>query len=140
MSDEMDPERFEALIAAYGATPARWPEEERAAAEAFARRDPRAARLLADADKIDALLFAHRVAEPSRTLRAMVIESAPRHRAIGRRLRLWWSSIVFAAVAGAGALAGSAATAALAPAALNLQLYSHDEVLNYDDAAEEVAK
>ena len=140
MSDEMDPERFEALIAAYGAAPARWPEEERAAAKAFARRDPHAAKLLADADAIDALLFAHRVAEPSRTLRAMVIESAPRRRTIGRRLRLWWSSIVFALVAGAGALAGSAATAALAPAALNLQLYSHDEVLNYDDATEEVAK
>ena len=140
MSDEMDPERFEALIAAYGTTPARWPEEERAAAEALARRDPRAAELLEQGDAIDAWLFAHRVAEPSRTLRAMVIESAPRQRAIGRRLRLWWSSILFALVAGAGALAGSAATAALAPAALNVQLYSHDEVLNYDDAAEEVAK
>jgi anti-sigma factor RsiW len=140
MSDEMDPERFEALIAAYGATPARWPEEERAAAEAFARRDPRAADLLRQADAIDALLFAHRVAEPSRTLRAMVLESAPRRRVIGRRLRLWWSSIAFALVAGAGALAGSAATAALAPAALNLQLYSHDEVLNYDDVPEEAAK
>jgi len=140
MSDEMDPGRFEALIAAYGATPARWPEEERAAAEAFARADPRAAALLSEADAIDTLLFAHRVAEPSRTLRAMVIESAPRRAAIGRRLRLWWSSIIFAAVAGAGALAGSAATAALAPATLNVQLYSHDEVLNYDDPADEVAK
>ena len=68
MSDEMDPQRFEALIAAYGATPARWPEEERMAAEAFARNDPRAASLLAEADTIDALLFAHRVAEPSRAL------------------------------------------------------------------------
>ena len=46
MSDEMDPQRFEALIAAYGATPARWPEEERMAADAFARNDPRAASLL----------------------------------------------------------------------------------------------
>ena len=72
---EMDLNRFEALVAAYGATPGRWPDDERAAAQAFARADPHAAALLAEADTIDALLFAHRVAEPSRTLRAMVIEA-----------------------------------------------------------------
>jgi anti-sigma factor RsiW len=140
MSKGIDLARFEALVAAYGATPARWPEEERAAAEAFARSDPRAADLLAQADAIDTLLFAHRVAEPSRTLRTMVIESAPRRKRVARRVRLWWSSIGFAIAAAAGALAGSAATAALAPAALNVQLYQHDEVLNYDDTAEEVVK
>ena len=53
----MDLNRFETLVAAYGATPSRWPEEERDAAEAFARDHPRAGALLAEADSIDALLF-----------------------------------------------------------------------------------
>lgn len=140
MSEGMDGARFEALVAAYGAAPNRWPEEERAAAEQFARSDPRAARLLAEADAVDALLFAHRVAEPSATLRTMTLESAPRRRRrLPRRIRLWWSSLAFAFAAGAGALAGSAATAALAPTALNVQLYQHDETGNYEDVAEENA-
>jgi len=140
MSDIMDFARFETLVAAYGATPSRWPEEQRAAAEAFARTDPRAAALLGEADAIDALLFAHRVAEPSRTLRAMVLESAPRRRRLTGRARLWWSSLAFALAAAGGVLAGSAATAALDPVTANMQLYQHDDVPAYDDVSEENAK
>src|SRR5438067_2664409 len=110
---EMDLNRFETLVAAYGATPNRWPEEERAAAETFARADPRAAALLAEADSIDTLLFAHRVAEPSRTLHAMVIEAAPRKRRLTGRARLWWTGLGIALAGASGMLAGSAASAAL---------------------------
>jgi len=136
---EMDLTRFETLVAAYGATPNRWPEEERAAAEAFARADPRAAALLAEADSIDALLFAHRVAEPSRTLRAMVIEAAPRKRRLTGRARLWWTGIGIALAGASGMLAGSAATAALEPISANVLMYSHDDVPALDYSAEENA-
>jgi len=136
---DMDLNRFEALVAAYGATPNRWPEEERAAAEAFARADPRAAALLAEADSIDALLFTHRVAEPSRTLRAMVIEAAPRKRRLTGRARLWWSGLALALAGAGGMLAGSAATAALEPISANVLMYSHDDVPALDYSAEENA-
>jgi len=123
---EMDLNRFEALVAAYGATPSRWPEEERDAAQAFARSNPEAAALLAEADAIDALLFAHRVAEPSRTLRAMVIEGAPSKRRLTGRAKLWWSGLGLAVAGASGVLAGSAATAALEPISANVQIYSPD--------------
>ena len=135
---KMDLARFETLVAAYGATPNRWPEEERDAAEAFARSDTRAAALLAEADAADALLFAHIVPEPTRTLRAMVIESAPRR--VARKLRLWWSGIALALAAGSGVLAGSAATAALEPVTTNVVLYDHEDAPTYEDTAEETAQ
>jgi anti-sigma factor RsiW len=135
---KMDLARFETLVAAYGATPNRWPEEERDAAEAFARSDARAAALLAEADAVDALLFAHIVPEPTRTLRAMVIESAPRR--VARKLRLWWSGIALALAAGSGVLAGSAATAALEPVTTNVVLYDHEDAPTYEDTAEETAQ
>jgi hypothetical protein len=124
--NETDLNRFKSLVAAYGASPSRWPEEERDAAEAFARADGRATALLADADSIDALLFAHKAAEPSRTLRAMVIEAAPRRRRLTGRAKFWWSGLALALAGTAGTLAGSAATAALEPITANVQLYSQD--------------
>ena len=125
MTDAMTLVRFEALVAAYGAHPARWPEQERAAATALLATDPRAAALLADADAIDARLFQHQVPAPSAALRATVIAAAPRRR-WGRRARLWWSSLALAVAAGGGALAGSAATAALDPTIASIPLYEHD--------------
>ena len=136
---EMDLNRFETLVAAYGATPSRWPEEERAAAEAFARADSRAAALLAEADSIDALLFAHKVAEPSRTLRAMVVEAAPRKRRLTGRAKMWWTGLGLALAGASGMLAGSAATAALEPISANVQLYSPD-VTALDYSTEEAVQ
>jgi hypothetical protein len=129
--------RFETLVAAYGATPNRWPDDERDAAAAFARTNSRATALLIEADGIDELLFAHRVAEPSRTLRAMVAEGAPRRPPAVRRLRLWWAGLAFALAAGGGAVAGSAATAAFEPITGNVQLYQHDDLSSDDDQAPE---
>ena len=137
MTERMSLTRFEAMVAAYGATPNRWPGDERAAAEAFARGDPRAHALLAEADGIDALLFAHRVAEPSRTLRMMVTEGAQTVRPRRRGVRLWWAGLGIALAASGGALAGSAATAALEPSATQ-QIYEND-VAAYDDVPEEIA-
>jgi hypothetical protein len=136
---EMDLNRFETLVTAYGAAPDRWPDDERAAAQAFARADPRAAALLAEADAIDALLFAHRVAEPSRTLRAMVIEGAPTKRRLTGRARMWWTGLGIALAGASGMLAGSAATAALEPITANVLMYSHDDVPALDYSAEENA-
>jgi len=136
---EMDLNRFETLVTAYGAAPDRWPDDERAAAQAFARADPRAAALLAEADAIDALLFAHRVAEPSRTLRAMVIEGAPTKRRLTGRARMWWTGLGIALAGASGMLAGSAATAALEPITANVLMYSHDDLPALDYSADENA-
>jgi hypothetical protein len=51
----MDAMRFEAIVAAYGADPKRWPEAERAQAIAFAARSE-AATALARARALDAIL------------------------------------------------------------------------------------
>jgi hypothetical protein len=133
---KMDLARFETLVAAYGAIPSRWPAEERDAAEAFARTDARAAALLTEADSIDTLLFAHRVPEPTRTLRAMVVESAPKKRRLAGRARLWWSIFGLALAGASGMLAGSAATAALEPVGASVQMYGQD-VPALDYSAEE---
>jgi hypothetical protein len=52
----MDRSRFEAILEAYGARPERWPEAERAEAEAFARAHPELAPAVAEAERLDALL------------------------------------------------------------------------------------
>lgn len=54
----MDRNRFEAIVAAYGADPRRWPEDERLAAQRLAAIDARAASLLADAAALDQALDA----------------------------------------------------------------------------------
>jgi len=70
----MTSERFLALVAAYGADARRWPEAERAAAQAFAAADPAVAGpALAEADAADALLHASRVAHPAMALRDRVM-------------------------------------------------------------------
>ncbi len=136
---EMDLDRFAALIAAYGAAPTRWPDEERAAADTFARTDRRAAALLTEANAIAALLFAHEVAEPARTLRLAGIAAAAARRRLVRRVRLWWSGLAMALAAGSGLLAGSAAMAALEPTSTLSQIYVQNEMAVYDDPAEENA-
>jgi hypothetical protein len=54
--NEMTSARFAQLVDAYGAELGRWPEAERMAAHDFARTNPEAAALLAEAGAIDALL------------------------------------------------------------------------------------
>ena len=49
-------ERLIEILEAYGADPTRWPADERAAARAFAAKDPRAADALTEARRLDDLL------------------------------------------------------------------------------------
>jgi len=77
--------RFEEILDAYGATPERWPERERADALALARSSIAAARSLAEARRLDAALAAWEAhdlsVEPARfssMLSRIVAAAAPR--------------------------------------------------------------
>ena len=137
MAEPMTAERFAALVDAYGAEPRRWPEAEREAAQAFARGDPCAATVLLEAaGAIDDLLYAYRVPAPSLALADAVIASAPRR--AWTRARLWWAALGLGLAGACGAFAGSAATAAFAPAATHIPLYGHDDVTAFGDISEEL--
>lgn len=83
----MTPERFRQIVEAYGATPQRWPEGERTAAEAFARTNPAAQTMLAREASLDSMLGAYRVAPAGSALVGAVIASAR------RRPKLSWMAI-----------------------------------------------
>ncbi len=57
-SRDMTPERMNAILAAYGAAPSRWPEADREAAEALIARSEPARAALAEAAHLDRLLDA----------------------------------------------------------------------------------
>ena len=77
--ESMDRERFATLLDAYGADFRRWPAETRAAAAAFAARNAEAATLIAEAQKLDAVLdTAREVAAPSPQLADRILAFAPR--------------------------------------------------------------
>lgn len=102
----MTAERFLALTAAYGADRRRWPESERAAAEAFAAIHADVARpALAEADAIDALLCRSPTPQVSMALRDRVLAAAS---AGGRAGRVWIDrlSLAFGAGWAAAACAG----------------------------------
>lgn len=105
----MTPDRFLTLVAVYGADRRRWPEAERAAAEAFMAAQAELARpALAEADDIDALLHASAAPRVSMALRHKVIAAA----ATGRRAGKLWIDrllLVFGAGWAAAACAGVAA-------------------------------
>lgn len=116
----MDATRFEAIVEAYGAEPRRWPEAERAAAEAFARTDA-GQRALAEARALDAALDSAADAEPvSLALRRNLLAQAPKSRALQwRAVAALAACAVFGVVAGAGG-AQAIGTARAADAALAL--------------------
>lgn len=109
----MTAERFNALISAYGADARRWPESERAAAQAFLAAEPAVARaLLAEADVIDALLHATPMPQVSTALRDRVIASAAGAGLTARKHgRVWLDRLALALGAGwaVAACAGVAA-------------------------------
>lgn len=138
----MTSERFLALVAAYGADTRRWPQAERAAAEAFVAAEPGlAGPALADADMVDALLHASRVAHPSMALRDLVIASAAQAGLkVGRESRRWLDRLAltmgagWAAAACAGIVAGVMMTSYLtADAQADAVLYQAS-LLGVDDA------
>ncbi|MGE8159949.1 hypothetical protein ACQKRQ_07295 [Paraburkholderia sp. NPDC080076] len=102
----MTPERFQQIVEAYGAEPRRWPQHDRAAAQAWAQSHrAEADALLAEAAGVDAWLAADKVEPPDAALLERVLDSAPVRQPAAPRRRLWWSG---AAVAGVGLLGGVA--------------------------------
>nr|WKF61163.1 hypothetical protein HUO10_005693 [Paraburkholderia busanensis] len=104
----MTPERFQQIVEAYGADARRWPQQERAAAQAWATlHRAQADALLDEAAGLDAWLAADKVEPPSAALRERVLRGAPVRQPgpAGTPRRWWWSG---AAVAGVGLLGGVA--------------------------------
>ena len=78
MQREITLERFAGIVDAYGASPERWPDSERAAAEALAAASAEARTLLTQAAALD-LLLGHAPAEaPSAALFERLIAARPR--------------------------------------------------------------
>ena len=124
----MTPERFRAIVDAYGADARHWPEAERAAASAWAAQHrSEADALLAQAAQLDAWLASDAAATdvaPDAALIERVIASAPDNRQPcqprrprwlslvwpgggSRRAGWWWSGAAFAGVGLIGGLAGA---------------------------------
>jgi hypothetical protein len=103
-------ERFKVLVEAYGANPARWPEAERALAEAFANATPEAQRILSEASALDRLLDAASTAPVTRDLETRVLGSfgAPKTRRWLPEVMPWTQAAALAASLVLGMLAGSA--------------------------------
>ena len=83
----MNPERFAALVDAYGADPSRWPAGERAAAEAFAASAAAPKSALADAFELDRALDRLPTEEIPAALHARILaayDEAVTRRASGR--------------------------------------------------------
>lgn len=110
----MNADRFTALAAAYGGAIDRWPEEERALAEIFAKT-PTGASTLAVAGGLDQLLDAYALRARNDGLADQILTRLTRR----SRMRGWFrfssAGIGLVGVGVAGALAGSIAIAILAP-------------------------
>jgi hypothetical protein len=102
----MTAERFRAIVDAYGADPARWPADERGAAQAWAAQHRAAADALLDgAAQLDAWLGEASVAAPAAALTRRIAASAPQP--APPRARLWWSGAAFVGAGLAGCAAGA---------------------------------
>ncbi|SAK61523.1 hypothetical protein [Caballeronia ptereochthonis] len=115
----MTPERFRHITEAYGASPERWPAQERDAALALvAAGDARALAALAEARALDGMLDAHAVAAPDPELARRIVDSAPTkpERAFWRQPRIWFSGVGFVGAGAAGVAAGALLVSLLAPA------------------------
>jgi hypothetical protein len=69
----MNLDRFAALVDAYGASPARWPEGERAAAVELMQTSAEARRLAEEADRLDRLLDTPQTAPVTRALQDRIL-------------------------------------------------------------------
>jgi hypothetical protein len=117
--------RFAALADAFGADLRRWPEAERAAAQALTRESDIARARLAEADALDAMLDLSRVAAPSAELRQRILAAAPQQSSIRAaandpasaraKLLRWLSGLGAVGVLTCGAVAGAAVVAVSGP-------------------------
>lgn len=78
MNREISLERFAAIVDAYGASPMRWPADERGAAEALLAFSADARALLDEARMLDGVLAAAPVEVPSDALVARLMAARPR--------------------------------------------------------------
>lgn len=78
MNREISLERFAAIVDAYGASPMRWPADERGAAEALLAISADARALLDEARMLDGVLAAAPVEAPSDALVARLMAARPR--------------------------------------------------------------
>ena len=83
MNLPMDLERLQALAAAHGGDPARWPAPEREAALRLLEASAAARAALQSARALDALIALPAPPPPAPALRAAVLRTAPRERAAG---------------------------------------------------------
>ncbi|MEM5384501.1 hypothetical protein VSR68_12995 [Paraburkholderia phymatum] len=119
----MTPERFRAIVDAYGADARHWPDAERAAACEWAdQHRSEADALLDEAARLDAWLASDSVEAPDAAFIERIVASAPapapasarkRPRWLtlpgwrSRRAGLWWSGAAFAGVGLIGGFAGA---------------------------------
>ena len=93
--DRMTPERLLDLIAAFGAEPGAWPDDEREAATALLAKTPDLfAEALDDARSLDAMLMSAPVPEPSPALAEAILAHAP-NTAPTRQSRGWLADLLF---------------------------------------------
>lgn len=92
-------ERLRALLDAYGAAPERWPEDERAAAEALVAQSAAARAFREEAAALDRALDTVPSAPPSPLLAARVLATAPRPRPTRAWRRALLAAVPLAAAA-----------------------------------------
>ncbi|KQN40268.1 hypothetical protein ASG37_00115 [Sphingomonas sp. Leaf407] len=107
----MDLQQFSALCDAYGGTIVRWPAHEQAAAIRLAS-SAQGAMLLAQADRLDAVLADWSPVAVPHGLADSILRHAPKPRGRGP-IALWWSGL--AGLTLAGAAAGALAVTLLPP-------------------------
>jgi hypothetical protein len=113
MNDPLALDRFQELADAYGGVVARWPESYRDAAFRFAAT-PAGVAILERASELDTRLDEWKLPSPSADLSSRIATRGPMAvESLGSRLR-WWSGMAIAATL-AGAVAGTAAVAMVAP-------------------------
>jgi hypothetical protein len=78
MQKEITLERFAGIVDAYGASPERWPHEERVAAEALVAASAEARALVAEAAVLDGVLEMAPVEAPSAALVERLVAARPR--------------------------------------------------------------
>lgn len=109
----MDLDRFNAILEAYGADPARWPDAEHAEAEALLRANPAAKTAFDRAAELDALIAPAAIAPaPSEMLTARLLRAVPQPEFLGD----WKHVAAAAALALVVGLGGGYASGALVPA------------------------
>jgi hypothetical protein len=102
----MSHERFEALAEAYGGDLDRWPADAAASARALLAAEPGLAQVLAEAERIDALLASSPAPSFSGVLRERVIATAPRLAGAWKSTTRWLSGAGLAAACAAGVILG----------------------------------